>query len=99
MKRCLLPLALLLSCSAMTTVADAARRNRAPRTTLSVPPKAPVAAGVAAAGAAAGVATAAAAGAATQPTPGAPASPTDPAAADADLLKGLPAPWKATVLD
>ena len=95
MKRCLLPLALLLSCSAMTTVADAARRNRAPRTTLSVPPKAPVAAGVAAAGAAAGVATAAASGAVTQPTPVVPASPTDPAAADAYPPQRLPASWNA----
>ena len=101
MRRCLLPLALLLSCSAMTSVADAARRAHAPRTTLSVPPKgAALAAGAATA---AGVATAAATGAgASAPipaAPGTPASPADPTASDADLLKGLPAPWKATVLD
>ncbi|MFT9089231.1 MAG: hypothetical protein ABF436_11630, partial [Acetobacter okinawensis] len=57
MRRCLLPLALLLSCSAMTSVADAARRAHAPRTTLSVPPKgAALAAGAAGAATAAGVA-------------------------------------------
>lgn len=96
MRRCLLPLALLLSCSAMTTVADAARRTHAPRTTQAAPPKGKGlnAATAATAAAAAGAAATAGAAAAT------PATPADPGtAADADLLKGLPAPWKATVLD
>lgn len=96
MRRCLLPLALLLSCSAMTTVADAARRTHAPRTTQAAPPKGKGlnAATAATAATAAGAAATAGAAAAT------PATPADPGtAADADLLKGLPAPWKATVLD
>lgn len=92
MRRCLLPLALLLSCSAMTTVADAARRTHAPHTPQAVPPKGK--------GLNAATAAAAAAAAGAAATAGATAAPADPGtAADADLLKGLPAPWKATVLD
>ncbi len=96
MRRCLLPIALLLSCSAMTTVADAARRTHAPRTSQTATPTPPKGTGLNAAAAAG--ATAAAAGVAA----GAAATPAqaDPnAAVDGDLLKGLPAPWKATVLD
>ncbi|MFT9325378.1 MAG: hypothetical protein ABF537_14805, partial [Acetobacter sp.] len=92
MRRCLLPLALLLSCSAMTTVADAARRTHAPHIPQAVPPKGK--------GLNAATAAAAAAAAGAAATAGATAAPADPGtAADADLLKGLPAPWKATVLD
>ncbi|MFT8932983.1 MAG: hypothetical protein ABF976_11120 [Acetobacter syzygii] len=100
MRRCLLPIALLLSCSAMTTVADAARRPHTTRTQQAKPaaPAAgvPRAATAGAAAAAAGVAATAATAAGT--TPAAPA-PVDPNAPAADLLKGLPAPWTATVLD